>query len=65
MYQLAHATQHHDSLTFVESRRPAAVPSVRQACVDLGGWTQAGQLPLVYSETYNIRCFGLERCAVC
>lgn len=65
MHQLAYATYHPDSFTLLDSRRPAAVPSVRQACTDLGAWTQAGQLPLVYSETYNIRCFGLERCAVC
>ncbi|KAK9826406.1 hypothetical protein WJX81_000560 [Elliptochloris bilobata] len=41
--------------------RPAAVPGVRKGCADLGAWTTAGQLPLVYSETYNIRCLGLER----
>ena len=51
-----------DRSTCVGKPRPAAVPGVRQACTDLGGWTQAGQLPLVYSDTYNIRCFGLEKC---
>ena len=34
---------------------------MRRGCSELGAWTQPGQLPLVYSEQFNIRCFGLEK----
>ncbi len=45
-------------------RRPAQAAAVRRGCAELGSWTQPHQLPLVYSETYNIRWVA-EECMRC
>lgn len=34
---------------------------IRGSYADLGGWKRADQIPIVYSDTYNIGFFGVEK----